>query len=361
MESNHNINGRTAAESTSDPVNGSHASDLSDNILDRLNDDCMIKVFEYLPLLDLCSVADVCSVFQSNAEFTFKRKFSDLDFNEFIDENNIDIRCEWDAEHDNLLQMDSVERLFRHFGVYIQTIHLDTNDFNEYEQDRIMELMIAHCAHKDSKLDKLVMYGITISSHLMPRLQSLFDRLKYLDITGGSFCFGSELTELILDDVDLDCSFVRTLKKLQTISVTDVRESYIGLFDDFLALNTQLKSLTRTDSKGHTSRLRFQNEMVYIRLFECFERNEIKTDFSLIGSLSELQELRLHSEMKALHEDKDLNNLSRLQHLKVFSCNCSGLLITELLNNFAERNVPIEELDLRNFRLDFNIAPNLAK
>lgn len=185
---------------------------VSYNILDHLNDDCLIHIFECLPLLDLCNVADVGGRFQWNAVSVFKRKYSTTDLNDLIDDSDADSRLDWD-NHDSLLPMKSVDLLFRCFGEHIKTLYLDKEDFDDNQQDRILELMITFCTNKNAKLDKLVMHGVAIRSDLMSRLQPLFDRLKLLDVTDGSYYIGSELTEVILEDVDFDYSFVHSFYK----------------------------------------------------------------------------------------------------------------------------------------------------
>lgn len=320
------------------------SSDIPENlIVDRLIDDCIIQIFEYLPLRDLCNVTGVCSVFKLNALSVFKRFFADVDLSELIDENAIDSRL--DCEDDeNVGQLspptETIERLFRDFGAHIQSLCLNGSDFNENQKDQILELMITNCAQKDSKLTKLVLQFVTIGADLMPRFHSLFDRLNSLEAMDASFYFGSELTELILEDIYLDCNSVRRLKKLQSASFIDVC-NVDGAFHKFVTLNSHLKSLSITGSKKWSY-----------------------SDFLLteIGTFSVLEELKLkifHSNFYGTVQE-DLSNLARLKHLKVFSFNCVGLPITKLLNDLAEQT-EIEELDLREFTLSHDVVLALAK
>lgn len=300
---------------------------------------------------DLCSAADVCSRFESNAQSVFKRKFAVFDLNELTVERDIESQIDWtrwddlddlvyDDDDDNFLSMESVKRLFRHFGPLIQTMHLDNNDFDDEQRDEILELIATYCAHEDSMLYKLAMHDITIGSHLMPPLKSIFDRLKSLDVTGGSFYAGSELTELTLEDVDLSDDlmepFRQMLTKLQKCSLFDVRDS-AGVFASITTCITQLKSLILVDST------------------EAWLLEEYT--FCAISLLSELEELHLDVHIVS----GSINMLAKLKHLKVFSCRCDGVQIDELLNAFAEQNVPIEDLHLSNFTLDTKIASNMAK
>lgn len=191
----------------------------ADNILVLLNDDCLIQIFEYLPLCDLCNVADVCRVFKSNALSVFKRKHSDPDLYELLtttdsedqyvseDESDLDYKqTDWTIKHS--FPLKTAEKLFRHFGAYIKTLDLTCclHDEDNVQRNEILEMLAAYCTDEDSELNKLVMNDVTIEPDLILRIRPLFDRLKYLDLAGGSisaFYIGPQLIELSLDNMGI--------------------------------------------------------------------------------------------------------------------------------------------------------------
>lgn len=314
-------------------------------------------------------MAEVCKVFHSNAVSVFSRLFKDLKLNllnETMDdtEDNVhwqrwlqrDLEEESQDEWEDIYEWKGhflhplIEKQFRNFGAHIQSIRLDCEDSNYKPRNEILELIATYCGTKDgSSLVKLVMHYTNIPYILRERLQPVFDRLQYLDITGGSFNFDfykfdselPELTELILEDVDLSKRFVRNFKKLKTISFADV--SFLGSFDSFLDLNPQIKSLTIRDSDGQNTWLNTRSLSV------------------IVYSLLELEELKLETTLLSLDVQKVPNDLPRLQHLRVFSCDCLQPSIANLLNYFVEQTVPLEELNLTNLMLDDNIATALSK
>lgn len=322
-------------------------SSSSDNILVRLNDDCMIKAFEFLPLSDLCNVADVCRVFEKNALSVFKRRHSDLDLDELLgasdrgneydseygtdneDESVNDARYKLRREPLRLLEMKTVEKLFLHFGAYIQTFDLDVED--EDQRHKILEMLATYCAHEDIELNKLKMTDVTIGPDYIPRIQTLFDRVKVLDVTGGAFStvyIGAELTELILEDIHLPEDVAWKFEKLQTLSLIDVQESNSGAIESLLHSNPQVKRLIITS-----------------RTWNFW--------WNVLRMSSELEELELDVSLEPGELD-DYDYLARLQHLRVFKFNCMDSSMTKVLKRFVQYHLPIEELSFSNFTLEFN-------
>lgn len=183
-------------------------------------------------------MADVCCTFESNASSVFRRNFAKLDLAEILDESECDsfAMCDndesCDLENSELtyierLPMNLVAKLFRHFGMYIRTIDL-SGEYDDDQKHEIFQLIATYCDHEDAELNKLIMNDISISTNVAPRLQRVFDRLTSLDITDGPFRIGSELTELILENVTLDRFINRKLDKLQSLSLIGVKEKCVG-------------------------------------------------------------------------------------------------------------------------------------
>lgn len=331
--------------------------DSMDNILVRLNNDCIIHVFEYLPLYDLSNVADVCRAFQSNALSVFKRRHTILDSDELLVERDSDNESrddrndtssdslstisgsdiEWNNKHTRYkpakerrvrhFHMETVERLFRNFGALIKTIDLTAK--YECQLDGILELMAIHCTHQGAQLTKLIMRDVDIAPDLIPRIQPLFDRLTSLDVIGGSFYpfyIGTELTELKLEDAYLDAVFTHQFQKLHSIYLSDVEGSSVEMFVSFLEMATQVKRLVIA------GRMRANLS-------------------SLVWFPPQLEEIEVDT---YVDEEQEFMSLGQLQNLRVLTLNCLEMPMTRLFDDL--RKLPIEELSLKNFTLASSIA-----
>lgn len=328
---------------------------IDDNIFERLNDDCIIHIFEQLPLSDLCSVVDVCKKFRSIALSVFKRNHFDIDLDELIqnesesesEDLNVTITsgnsacvcddcCNMPTPYNPILPIDEVKEIIRHFGSYIGTIRISAED--KEQGNEILNLLATHCTNQNADLDKLIMTDVNVSKKLMPRFRPLFDRLQCLEVTNSPFHIGSELTELVLDDVYLDCVLTRRLEKLQGLCLFDVNETIPGA----------LKSLSA--SPPHLKRLNISGWILPLAI--------LKDQSSLTP---ELEEITVVDAKMKIGDIQHVNSLATLDNLKAFSFDCSGFSITEVLNNFVEHNVPIEELCLSNVTISTNAGTNLIK
>lgn len=336
--------------------------DPTKTILQYLNDDCLIKLFEHLRLSDLCSVADVCQRFASIAVTVFKRHHVALDLNDILDDfyrlddsyaldrwesmtslNSLDIDL---ASRVPPEPMETVERLFRRFGIYIQQICIRLYNDDEEQKNEIFQLMSTYCLQKDAKLNRLILYDTTISEETCKRFQPLFDHLSSLDVTGGtvSFDIGTELTELKLEDVFLKGIATTKLNKLQELSLVDIKGNCFGRRGPCQMSTLLLPHLKRLTIIG-----------------ECFHMfNDNLILCAGVTQLLELEELKLDVEFDPRNME-NVRNLARLRHLKVFDLNCRWYSITELLKNFVEQKVPIEELHLRKFLIESTSATYISK
>lgn len=146
----------------------------------HLNDDCLLEVFKFLNLQDLCSVADVCYRFRKNAQDQFSYSdFKHLGFrNDFYQSSETDDK--------KLLQKP---RVLRNFGAYIKTIY-NVNGGDDYSREhrlkyhmRTIELMSLHCSESLIGLD-FVNYNMTIAIGII--LQPVLANLRNLTLRGVS-------------------------------------------------------------------------------------------------------------------------------------------------------------------------------
>lgn len=97
------------------------------NILNTLNDDCLIAIFEYLPLSDLCTVADVCQTLKRNAQTSFQ-----LHHRSFNTERIIKAV----GYHRTHTYVQMAEQLFRNFGHLIEELCMPGRCLNDKKKKR---------------------------------------------------------------------------------------------------------------------------------------------------------------------------------------------------------------------------------
>lgn len=79
---------------------------VNDNQL--LFDDCVLEIFNYLSVKDLCEVAQVSRQFQRLAQFTFKVKFSDFKL----------------QDHFDSIHLKTLKPLFFNFGQFMKQLEI---------------------------------------------------------------------------------------------------------------------------------------------------------------------------------------------------------------------------------------------
>lgn len=111
------------------------------SILD-LNDDCLLKVFEYSNLSDLSSIADACNRFKQNARDCFAySKWTHL-------LSTKDFQTHGDMLNQMLLKTSKVLRNFGHPIVIFKERSMLCNGLSFYRwtfQRKVIELLSRHC------------------------------------------------------------------------------------------------------------------------------------------------------------------------------------------------------------------------
>lgn len=170
------------------------------NIMKLVNDDCLVKIFEYLPPNDLGSAADVCERFKAAADKVSKKLFSKNALN-----------------YETLL---SLECSLRHFNNHIKGVHLNSShtvlpnapntqnlfEYPEYtnlEQAAALLILATYFNPNQNKLDSLVISGFKVHPTWNPFLIPIVSRLKRLDLiqckTNGLLFHCHQLRTLFLN------------------------------------------------------------------------------------------------------------------------------------------------------------------
>lgn len=235
-----------------------HAENDATDIL-KLNDDCLIKVFECLDLLDLCAVADVCTSFRVVAEMCFEHsKKTKLTLPE-------DIR----SDGDSVAQFcRKISNFLRHFGAHFTCF--DENDMFEKQthwsiesqatcRRRIIELLVQYCS---GTLTALRIFRIDLSFETMLLMKPLLVRLQSLDLRfvslGETFwhvlpTFAPELQDIVCVRPERSDGQIlqfdglyQPFPKLEYFTLQGIVDIKSSDIERMLKWNSQLKSLRFT-------------------------------------------------------------------------------------------------------------------
>lgn len=252
-----------------------------------LNDDCLQKVFSYLELEDLCSVAEVCERFKLNAQIQFAQQHQR-------------VRISWYGETTrSTRKMQYFERIMRNFGAFIRSLE----NVYPWEGNRLVELVTRYCG---SELRKLDLEKVDIEDErLLGTLRPLFSRLHELSVLDCKFsilpilssCLELQMLELNCVDVAnadenvIHSIFNQNFPKLTTaaVSVDNMDEIH---FENFVNMNPQLKVLAISLLNESILQVIAQSIPLIEKLELIFETGEIRLasadDLNRLSALSAL-------------------------------------------------------------------------
>lgn len=210
------------------------AEDSPSNILNVLNDDCLIEIFERISLMDLDSMADACKKFRDLGKRIITVRLSKGET--FI--------CDFESENpenwSNILMRS--HKFFLHYGPIIQSIdfrfqlskieNYDKHSLLFYKSATLVNL-ITYFHNSSCMLKKLNLQGFDIPLNWFQCLNEIFFRLDYLSV---SYCdidcnieLCENLTELYCNSVEeptLRALFHLDLKKVHTFHWTITKDIF---------------------------------------------------------------------------------------------------------------------------------------
>lgn len=227
------------------------ASTLSTSITD-LNNDCLREVFEHLHLLDLCTVAAVCTHFKAIAQFQFatsKNKrfsFRQVDRTPTLFVNNV-------KNDETEARLKQISKVMHTFGAFIEAISVGDwfDKFPEIYPNEIVDLLTRFCSEKLSELE---IWRLTFTDITVHKIRPVLRNLKTLNL---SFCewgqyhvllkslpsWSPELQELIFhQSLDKKCSFTGLWQNLPKLEKVAFKLAEVGMYvvGSFLKSNPQI-------------------------------------------------------------------------------------------------------------------------
>lgn len=318
-----------------------------------LNDDCLLEVFKWLDLPELCAVADTCSRFRQYAEAYFghsKKK------NLLLPD---DILGDADSINQALLK---TSRALRHFGKYIVNFSEKMNNrmcglYNRANNKsrlmyrrKIIELLNQYCSGHLIELKFAVFDFNNEAAHMMNPLLGSIHQLafRYCGISEllltmlPSWCPELRGLQLQLIKDKLPFGSLRPMRKLEEISLIDV----IKLNDDHIKLmlerNPQLRKveLLRCDRLTNITFAQLASEVETMNL-SIFGRCHALDSSRYFGRLNNLKSLTLkfnstieNAHFMALAIQEIGNANIPLRYLRLFCANMSlhaGMLVDGII------------------------------
>lgn len=304
------------------------------HILNKLDGDCLRTILQYLDSSDLANVAEVCVLFNQLAKQAFTLKNMKLD----------------QSNNNPLLESKEFHRMMSHFGSSIQSLKIHSKVVPENVFERYTSIIAEFCTNlKEIHLESFHT-GLVFCAQLR-RIYANLDKLHLVQCSPPSdgdvadisaACLGLEV--LTLNDCKLwstESDWMqqkfRRLKEAHFYSNEQLDDEKLNTF---IALNPTLTKLSVVENGIKSAKM--------IRL--------------IYEGLPDLQELHFDQITDNSAEfQRNLKILSRFSSLKVLKLNFNSSPVAPLMKAIVANGIPIEELKLRNGRIDDEAINNISK
>lgn len=368
------------------------STSIQKTILD-LNEDCLIHIYKFLPINELCTIRETCKHFEMIAGIYFSRKYKTMVVN-------------W-----AFLSSTSAPLVLRNFGRLIEQMSItDASTVSSLNQNRIFQWIDRYCPN----LTILKCQQLHIDACTIRKCSRLFSQLEKIVITFSEsspnhyiiletlMIYGNNVKELQLDNVNIignNSSMGQTYPNL--VSFTVKQRCSLNFECDswkmFIKRNPQLKTL-RFINSGVLNTKFFQyicDHLPNLEYFTCANiANLIKTQSISLSKMKKLKKLELccmggdgyallkdlaaTTSIVTIHlvdphlSDETIGLLCRIKSLRVLKLTGNFKLdvviwraLAILLSNLSELHVelkPVSSKTTFNETLEFvRRSPNLKK
>lgn len=310
----------------------------SADIVNILNDDCLVKIFEFVSLRDLCNVADVCQQFQRNAQIVFKSHHTCIKTDKIIktDDNGL-----------YRTDMQMAEQLFRNFGFFVQELSINGHYiYNDNEKETIMYLATKYCI--SFVFRKLTLNRITMECPmrwLLPLLDLFYHLPKLelhscrLDENFGKFLSICKISTIQVYSPHGSSEWMNhTFYYLQILILLDILWQPETMLDEFIKLN------------GHLHSLVIHNSYLSSQIFKTVaDHIPGLRGFCFAGRKARDRKYR-----------KKVMHLTRLKSLTNLTLDCQFFSVKLLIDDFIKEATPISEFNIRFGTVDIELIEKLA-
>lgn len=299
-----------------------------------LNDDCLLKIFERVSVLDLCAIRFTCKRFDTLSEYYFKMVYKTLNF------SNWNIKGEY-----SLLTEDEMKTILTTFGGQMDSITVNADSF-EPESKVVLQVISEHCGAKRLRFFKMIKF--VLDEQMVENCDRLWSNIDQLTIDK---CY---LDDEVLHFLLRKCSTLTQLEMVRQMN-TDGR----CLMHEFPQLEGfSLRSNDSFDPLCMTTFLQKNTQLRSLSLIGCsFIDDEI---FEIIAdNLVNLEALYIRVVHVTSQFETNLENLLRLQHLRKLEFNCGLRPIVQFIHGLAMTN-RIEELGISSAELTPELSSALC-
>lgn len=304
----------------------------------QLNADCLLKIFEYLNVIELAKIADTNISLRQLAKYQFYLKYGSLNFD--------------NLKMNRSITLQEVTKIFRNFGNSISSLELSIHSFVIGSDQQILSLIGKYC--KPSTLKKLVLTEIRIPNREMKKLGPLFGELEHLS--------------LIKCDCDIQFNPIDGYTRLKTLELnlhfTDHfmnRINFPQLEYFYLYQCDWVSSLQRSNFLGfvlnhpNLKTLSIRNGYTKMHILEAIGKNMKKLEhFTYDCHIQDMLSSKQNFEAA-------LQPLGSMKSLKTLALHCHCSPIENLFESFIANNIEIESLHLKDIRLSEDTVQNLKK
>lgn len=232
--------------------------DSPQNIVNALNDDCLLQIFSELSLCDLCDVANVCTRFNDIAMRIFRSKFKNTD-------DHIESLVR-EPRFLTPLPLFRIELFFKTFGPEISTMKFVMTDESLPATDILLGFCADFCTNIAS-LEIAEFYSNNLAScksslrRLLPRLTELTlpwfkspDKFEMDDLLVGDWPL--KVLNLNIDEFDWTKTVVK-LPQLENLAIIGGKTPTKRIFQQLLGENQQIRciQLIRFKTNSHVLKL----------------------------------------------------------------------------------------------------------
>lgn len=144
------------------------AEDSPQNIMNALNDDCLLQIFGALETYELCQAANVCVRFNGIAKQAFKSRYNVQKHRSLMQ----------DLFDENITSLFQIELCLRTFGLEIRALHINHQNIG----NSTTEILLRMCAHYCTKIEALQLKVDQWNAFMDNSLRRALPHLKQLKL-----------------------------------------------------------------------------------------------------------------------------------------------------------------------------------
>lgn len=322
-------------------------------ILNKLDDVCIKKVFILLQLRGLCNAADVCKRFKVLAKEVFETVYVPkpiLDVQQLI-ESDKDFHDQWFMVRWLAKKfMVSAERLFRNFGQFMTALRLTgTGEMGGMDENQLLTLVHHYCS---ISLKELRLIDVGKFDEFSLDLLVLFGGLEKLSIfadgVGDSFiaCLAdcNNLKHLNAGHVPAKMWINHKFPKLEILVISNNCDFDNTDFESFLEHHRNLRALKYVDNYIVSDFFAIVSKATpKLETFHCIFDEILDYD-------DRLEEVEVN-----------ILQLSKLKSLKRLTFTCDASNLNLLVSSFEKEDTPIEYLNLVDCGIESDLIVALSE